>query len=160
MRDSFFDCPTSSTILDSADFWPSFPTGRRIPRTDAAEGFPYCSPDATTIFPRRTDRGRRHFQSQGDGRGRLAFSGWGTGICGTDRRKGWAGFSAGSGGRRVRQGRRAERLGRISGPPVPKGGASLRATLAAVGSGQVAPLPALWRSFFARGQERFGLVAS
>ena len=43
----------------------------------------------------------------------------------------------------MRQGRRAERQGRLSGSPLPKGGISLRAPLAAVGSGQVAPLPAL-----------------
>jgi len=58
-------------------------------------------------------------------------------------------------GRRVWQSRRAEGMGPFSFSPVPKGGASLRATLAAVGSGQVAPLPALWRSFLARGRERF-----
>ena len=43
----------------------------------------------------------------------------------------------------MRQGRRAERQGRPSDPPVPKGGASLRASLAAVGSVKAAPLPAL-----------------
>ena len=66
-------------------------------------------------------------------------------------------------GRRVWQSRRAEWLGPLvrrsldeggsSFSPVPKGGASLRATLAAVGSVKAAPLPALWRSFFARGRE-------
>ena len=164
-QNSFFGCPVSSTTLDSAFFRPSFSKGRQTPRTDAAGGFPYCSPFAMTTFSRRTDRGRRlrlglgpRVQRPRDGRGRRDFFGWGTRICGTDRRKRCAGVPAGSGGRRVRQGRRAERLGRISGPTVPKGGASLRASLAAVGSGQAAPLPALWRSFFARGQERFDPV--
>ena len=164
-QNSFFGCPVSSTTLDSAFFRPSFSKGRQTPRTDAAGGFPYCSPFAMTTFSRRTDRGRRlrrwfgkGVQRRRDERGRRELSGWGTRICGTDRRKRCAGVPAGSGGRRVRQGRRAERLGRISGPTVPKGGASLRASLAAVGSGQAAPLPALWRSFFARGQERFDPV--
>jgi len=43
----------------------------------------------------------------------------------------------------VRQSRRAEGIGPFSFSPGPKGGASLRATLAAVGSCQAAPLPAL-----------------
>ena len=43
----------------------------------------------------------------------------------------------------MRQGRRAERRFRPSDPTVPKGGASLRASLAAVGSVKAAPLPAL-----------------
>ena len=135
--------PVAPTTLDSAYFRPSFSKGRRTPRTDAAGGFPYCSPFATTTFSRRPDRGRRYFRARRDERGRRELSGWGTRICGTDRRKRCAGVPAGSGGRRVRQGRRAERQGRLSGPTVPKGGASLRASLAAVGSGQAAPLPAL-----------------
>ena len=159
-RDSFFGCPTSSTILDSADFRPNFSTGRRTPPASAAGDSPYCSPDAATTFPRRTDRGRRHFRARGDGRGRRELSGWGTRICGAERRQGWAGFPAGSGGRRVRQGRRAERQGRLSGPLVPKGGASLRASLAAVGSVKAAPLPALGVRSSPRGRERFGLAAS
>ena len=166
-RDSFFGCPTSSTILDSTAFRPRFSTGRSIPPASAAGDSPYCSPDAATTFPRRTDRGRRpclglgkRFRARGDGRGRRELSGWGTRICGAERRQGWAGFPAGSGGRRVRQGRRAERQGRLSGPLVPKGGASLRASLAAVGSVKAAPLPALGVRSSPRGRERFGLAAS
>ena len=149
-QNSFFGCPASSTTLDSAFFRPSFSKGRRTPRTDAAGGFPYCSPFAATTFSQRTDRGRRlrlglgpRVQRRRDGHKRRDFFGWGTRSCGSDRRKRCAGVPAGSGGRRVRQGRRAERLGRPSGPTVPKGGASLRASLAAVGSVKAAPLPAL-----------------
>ena len=162
-RNRFEPCPGSTTTFPFAECWSTFSTAPRIPPTGAAAGFPYCSPDAANTFPRRTDRGRRlrlglgpRVQRPRDGRGRRDYFGWGTRICGLDRRKRCAGVPAGSGGRRVRQGRRAERLGRVSGTPLPKGGASLRATLAAVGSGQAAPLPALWRSFLARGRERCG----
>ena len=142
-QSKFVPCPRSTTIFPNAGFWSTFPTAPRIPPTGAAAGFLYCSPDAATTFPRRTDRGRRHFRARRDGCGRRDFCGWGPTGCESARRQGWAGFPAGSGGRRVRQGRRAERQGRLSGPLVPKGGASLRASLAAVGSVKAAPLSAL-----------------
>ena len=142
-RGSFFGCLASPTILDSTAFRPRFSTGRNTPPAGAAADSPYCSPDAATTFPRRTDRGRRHFRARRDGCGRRDFCGWGPTGCESARRQGWAGFPAGSGGRRVRQGRRAERRFRPSDPTVPKGGASLRASLAAVGSVKAAPLPAL-----------------
>ena len=135
--------PAAPTILDSVPFRPKFSKGRSIPPASAAGDSPYCSPDAATTFPRRTDRGRRNFQARRDERGRRDFCGWGPTGCESARRQGWAGFPAGSGGRRVRQGRRAERRFRPSDPTVPKGGASLRASLAAVGSVKPAPLPAL-----------------
>jgi len=140
----------ASTTFPFAEFPPKHSTGRGTPRTDAAEGFLYCSPDAASPFPRRTDRGRRsclwrdkHFRARRDGCGRRDLCGWRPTSCKTAHPYGFPRSAAGSGGRRVRQGRRAERQGRLSGPTVPKGGASLRASLAAVGSGQAAPLPAL-----------------
>ena len=151
--------PVAPTNFHSGGFSPKFSTGRSIPHASEAAGFLYCSPVAASPFPRRTDRGRRNFRARRDERGRRDFCGWGPTGCESARRKRCAGVPAGSGGRRVRQGRRAERQGRLSGTPLPKGGRSLRAPLAAVGSGQVAPLPALWRSFLARGRERFGLAA-
>ena len=152
--------PGSATILDSTAFRPRFSTGRSIPPASAAADSLYCSPDAATTFPRRTDRGRRHFRARRDGCGRRDLCGWRPTSCKTAHPYGFPRSAAGSGGRRVRQGRRAERQGRLSGSPLPKGGGrSLRAPLAAVGSGQVAPLPALWRSFLTRGRERFGLAA-
>jgi len=139
--------PVAPTILDSVPFRPRFSKGRSIPPAGAAADSPYCSPDAATTFPRRTDQGRgqgrRGFQARGDGRERRDLCGWRPTICGTAHPYGFPRSAAGSGGRRVRQGRRAERLGRPSDPPVPKGGASLRALLAAVGSVKAAPLPAL-----------------
>ena len=135
--------PGAPTILDSADFRPNFSMGRRTPPASAAGDSPYCSPDAATTFPRRTDRGRRHFRARSDGRGRRDLFGWGPTSCKTAHPYEFPRSAAGSGGRRVRQGRRAERLGRPSDPPVPKGGADLRASLAAVGSVKAAPLPAL-----------------
>ena len=155
--------PVAPTILDSVPFRPRFSTGRSTPPAGAAADSPYCSPDAATTFPRRTDQGRRQgrrgFQARGDGRERRDLFGWRPTICGTAHPYGFPRSAAGSGGRRVRQGRRAERQGRLSGTPLPKGGRALRAPLAAVGSGQVAPLPALWRSFLARGRERFAPAA-
>ena len=135
--------PAAPTILDSVPFRPRFSTGRSIPPASAAADSLYCSPDAATTFPRRTDRGRRHFQARRDGCGRRDLCGWRPTSCKTAHPYGFPRSAAGSGGRRVRQGRRAERLGRPSDPPVPKGGASLRAPLAAVGSVKAAPLPAL-----------------
>ena len=158
-RGSFFGCLASPTILDSVVCWPSFSTGRQTQCTDEAGGCRDCLRDAATTFPRRTDRGRRHFQARRDGRGRRDSFGWGPTGCKTAPHYDFPRSAAGSEGRRVRQGRRAERQGRLSGSPLPKGGRTLRAPLAAVGSGQVAPLPALWRSFLARGRERFALAA-
>ena len=139
--------PVAPTILDSVPFRPRFSTGRSIPPASAVADSLYCSHDAATTFPRRTDRGlrqrRRGFQARGDGRGRRDFCGWGPTSCKTAHPYEFPRSAAGSGGRRVRQGRRAERLGRPSDPPVPKGGADLRASLAAVGSVKAAPLPAL-----------------
>ena len=156
----FVPCPRSTTTFPFAEFWSTFSTAPRIPPAGAAAGFLYCSPDAASPFPRRTDRGRRNFRARRDGCGRRDLCGWRPTSCKTAHPYGFPRSAAGSGGRRVRQGRRAERQGRLSGSPLPKGGRSLRAPLAAVGSGQVAPLPALWRSFLARGRERSGLAAS
>ena len=155
--------PAAPTILDSVPFRPRFSKGRSTPPAGAAADSPYCSPDAATTFPRRTDQGRRQgrrgFQARGDGRERRDLFGWRPTICGTAHPYGFPRSAAGSGGRRVRQGRRAERQGRLSGPLVPKGGASLRASLAAVGSVKAAPLPALGVRSSPRGRERFGLAA-
>ena len=160
--DSFFGCLTSPTNLFFAGGCSKSPTGRKIAPANAATDFRDCSRDAAH-GQRRTDQGlqqgRRGFQTRGDGRERRDFFGWGPTGCKKAPHYDFPRSPAGSGGRCVRQGRRTERRGRLSGPPVPKGGASLRAVLAAVGSGKVAPLPAPWRSFFARGRERFGLAA-
>ena len=163
----FVPYPRSTTIFPFAGFWSTFSTAPRIPPAGAAADFLYCSPDAANPFPRRTDWGRRsclwrdkHFRARRDGRGRRDLCGWRPTSCKTAHPYGFPRSAAGSGGRRVRQGRRAERQGRLSGSPLPKGGISLRASLAAIGSGQVAPLPALWRSFLARGRERFAPAAS
>jgi hypothetical protein len=158
-RGSFFGCLASPTILDSVVCWPSFSTGRQTRCTDEAGGCRDCLRDAATTFPRRTDRGRRHFQARRDGRGRRDSFGWGPTGCKTAPHYDFPRSAAGSEGRRVRQGRRAERRVRPSDPTVPKGGASLRAPLAAVGSGQVAPLPALGAHSSHGGRERFGLAA-
>ena len=158
--------PVAPTTFPFAEFWSTFSTAPRIPPAGEAAGFLYCSPDAASPFPRRTDREWRpclglgkHFRARRDGCGRRDLCGWRPTSCKTAHPYGFPRSAAGSGGRRVRQGRRAERQGRLSGSPLPKGGRSLRAPLAAVGSGQVAPLPALWRSFLTRGRERFALAA-
>jgi hypothetical protein len=144
-------CPRSATIFPFAEFWSTFSTALRIQCAGAVGDFPDYSPDATILFLRRTDRGRRHLLARSNAHGRVACFGWGPTGC---RKAPLYDFLM-SEGRRVWQSRRAEGMGPFSFSPVPKGGASLRATLAAVGSGQVAPLPALWRSFLARGRERF-----
>ena len=154
-RGSFFGCLASPTILDSVVCWPSFSTGRQTRCTDEAGGCRDCLRDAATTFPQRTDRGRRHFQARRDGRGRRDSFGWGPTGCKTAPHYDFPRSAACSEGRRVRQGRRAERRFRPSDPTVPKGGASLRAPLAAVGSGQVAPLPALGAHSSHGGRERF-----
>ena len=118
--------PVAPTTFPFAEFWSTFSTAPRIPPTGAAAGSLYCSPDAASPFPRRTDRGRRNFRARRDGCGRRDLCGWRPTSCKTAHPYGFPRSAAGSGGRRVRQGRRAERQGRLSGSPLPKGGIRTR----------------------------------
>ena len=126
-------CPGNATIFPFAEFWSTFSTALRIQCAGAVGDFPDCSPFAAILFPRQTDRGRRHLLARSDAHGRVACFGWGPTGCKkaplydflmSEGRRVWRLVlrSLGEGGSR-----RAEGIGPFSFSPVPKGGASLRA---------------------------------